>query len=321
MKLVIRIGDHSGGEGVTYHTATQFPVTLGRGYLNDIILADPHVSARHAEIVHDGEGWLLADIGSDNPIQHGGAALKDRRLRLKSGDEFTIGRTPVAVFDPHHPVAAAARVEHSHAFAAHLAGSMAAWFYPLLALAAACIADYIDYWSENAPAQLAKTAGATALLLVLWALPWALAGRLARHRAGFAAQIALASFFLIVALPLWALLDAVAFVTNEGPLSEALFYGAHFVLLSALVYGSLGIATHMPARKRALSAAVAIGLAMGLLVGLYYLDSQSFYTQPPYSAVLEPYLHDLPAALTIDDFIAGSDVLFSSGPSAENSKK
>lgn len=39
-------------------------VTLGRSRECDCVVAEPSVSRRHAELRHDGEQWLLRDLGS-----------------------------------------------------------------------------------------------------------------------------------------------------------------------------------------------------------------------------------------------------------------
>lgn len=310
MKLVIRIGDYGGDDIVTYHTAEKFPLTLGRGYANDIILPDPHVSARHAEIVHDGAGWVLFDIGQENAIHHNGAPLHNRQMRLKSGDEFMLGLTPVAVFDPHHPVIATEKVEHTHPVIAHLSSGMMPWVYFLLAVLFTVLSDYIEYWSENTAAQMTKAAGGAALCLLLWAVPWAVTGRLSRHRSAYVAHIALASVFLLISLPVWALLDLTAFLTSENLFSDALFIIGNAAILGGLVYASLGVATHMTARRRAFASGFFTAGLMAVIVGFSYLDQMNFYPQPVYGTIIEPYLQNLPPARDIDSFMAEAETLF-----------
>lgn len=310
MKLVIRIGDYGGDDAVTYHTAERFPLTIGRGFANNIILHDPHVSARHAEIVHDGDGWLLVDIGQENPIHHKDAPLQGRQLRLKSGDEFMLGLTPIAVFDPHHAVPAAEKVEHTHPLIAHLSGGLMPWVYYLFAVLGVALSDYIEYWSENTYAQMTKAAGGAALCLLLWAVPWAVAGRLARHRSAYLAHIALASVFLLVSLPIWAFLDLAAFLSSENMFSDALFIVGNTLILGGLVYASLGIATHMTARRRGLAAGFFAAGLMTVIVGLAYLDQMNFYPQPVYGTIIEPYLQNLPPARDIPAFIDEAGALF-----------
>ncbi|MDP2205495.1 MAG: FHA domain-containing protein [Alphaproteobacteria bacterium] len=302
--LVIRIGDHDGDDAVVYHRPEHFPVTLGRGFGNDIILPDPHASARHAEIFHDGTGWVLRDLGSENGVLIAGAWIRGAVARLTSGEEFMLGRTPVAVFDPQHPVPAAEKLEQTHPFIAHIAGGILPWLYFTLAITAIGLMDYLDFWTENAAAQVAKTAGGIALGILIWALPWSVAGRLIRHRSAFRAHVAMVSLCLLAATLLWPLQDLLNFLTSENLFATTCEYLLNAVLIAGLIYGSLALATHMTARRRALAAGFFTVGVMGSLLALGYLGGDAFTPQPQYAVGLEPYFHNLPPADGIDDFLA-----------------
>jgi sigma-B regulation protein RsbU (phosphoserine phosphatase) len=72
-------------------------VSIGRGQANDIALADPNSSSRHAVIERAGDGFVLRDLGSKN-----GTFLNGRRIgcpeTIVRGDEIKIGSTLV-IFD------------------------------------------------------------------------------------------------------------------------------------------------------------------------------------------------------------------------------
>ncbi|MDY0008214.1 MAG: FHA domain-containing protein [Bdellovibrionales bacterium] len=314
MKLVIRIGDHHGDDAVIYHRIEHFPVLLGRGFNNDIILPDPHVSARHAEIIHDGTDWVLRDIGSENGIRLHGKSLDSGGARLKSGDEFMMGRTPVAVFDPHHAVPATEKLEHTHPFIAHVSAGIAPWIYFLLALCAISVMDYLDYWSEYPAAQAAKTAGGLALCIILWAVPWSVAGRLIRHRSAFRAHVGMLSLCLLTAAVLWPLQDFLNFMTNDSLFALVLEYLVNAGLIAALLYASLAIATHMPARRRAAAAGFFTFGLVSVILGMTYLGGDSFNPQPQYAARLEAYLQNLPPADDLDTFLTRAAALSETQP-------
>ncbi|MFI7573666.1 FHA domain-containing protein [Micromonospora sp. NPDC049497] len=74
-------------------------LVIGRGAAVDLVVQDPHLSRRHAEVWLDPEGACLADLGSTN-----GTWLNDRRItvveRLADGDVIRVGRTELRFFDP-----------------------------------------------------------------------------------------------------------------------------------------------------------------------------------------------------------------------------
>jgi hypothetical protein len=66
-------------------------VVLGRSREADIVLQDPNVSRRHAELRRDDSGWQVVDLGSTNGIKVNGRQVDNQPLR--PGDQITIGVT------------------------------------------------------------------------------------------------------------------------------------------------------------------------------------------------------------------------------------
>lgn len=66
--------------------------TIGRSRECDVVLADPNVSRRHAEVRPRGGAWTIADLGSTNGVAVNGARI-DRLEALKPGDRIEVGTT------------------------------------------------------------------------------------------------------------------------------------------------------------------------------------------------------------------------------------
>lgn len=72
------------------------PISIGRGYDNDIILDDPHTSAHHAVVERTADGGLMVrDLGSRNEISHNGLRRKD--LPIDGRTIFRLGHTNLRV--------------------------------------------------------------------------------------------------------------------------------------------------------------------------------------------------------------------------------
>jgi hypothetical protein len=71
------------------------PVTIGRLPDCDIVLADPNVSRRHAQVrrADDGNGYVLVDLSSTNGTKVNGVGVRGHRLQ--HGDEIMVGSTKV----------------------------------------------------------------------------------------------------------------------------------------------------------------------------------------------------------------------------------
>ncbi|MEV1332600.1 FHA domain-containing protein [Micromonospora costi] len=75
------------------------PLVIGRAPTADVVVPDPHLSRRHAEVWLAPDGASVRDLGSTN-----GTWLNDRRIsgveQLADGDVIRLGRTELRVFDP-----------------------------------------------------------------------------------------------------------------------------------------------------------------------------------------------------------------------------
>lgn len=67
-------------------------VTLGRSRECDIVLEDPNVSRKHAEVRPRGGSWVVADLGSTNGSRLNGRLIEGSEV-VKPGDEIEVGST------------------------------------------------------------------------------------------------------------------------------------------------------------------------------------------------------------------------------------
>lgn len=83
------------GESHRLALAPGCTLSVGRDLENDVILAHPSVSRRHARLVRAGQDILLEDLGSANGTRHNGRAVSQARLR--AGDEVAFGAVVLRV--------------------------------------------------------------------------------------------------------------------------------------------------------------------------------------------------------------------------------
>lgn len=83
-----------GPYGQTILEPTPYPYIIGRAPDNQLVVNDPQASSHHAQILRDGQGYLLTDLGSTN-----GTFVNEQRLvpnlprLLLAGDTIRIGDT------------------------------------------------------------------------------------------------------------------------------------------------------------------------------------------------------------------------------------
>jgi anti-anti-sigma factor len=69
---------------------------IGRRADTDVIIDDPSVSRRHAQVIRRGDAWYVSDIGSRNGTTLNGQPVT-REVRLSDGDVLQVGEACLTV--------------------------------------------------------------------------------------------------------------------------------------------------------------------------------------------------------------------------------
>jgi Protein of unknown function (DUF3662)/FHA domain len=67
---------------------------LGRSREADVVIDDPNVSRRHAEVRPSGGSWIVRDLGSTNGVKVNGRPIEGPQS-LRAGDEIVLGTAHV----------------------------------------------------------------------------------------------------------------------------------------------------------------------------------------------------------------------------------
>jgi hypothetical protein len=278
------------------------PLTLGRAYTNQVILDDPFVCPEHLTIGYDENGRLRArDVGTVNGLREIAGGELVPSLLLASGTEFQIGHTHLRYCETAHPVAPA-EVDRA---------GMIRWFTsPALGLASGFVllgvllvnSFFGSYERLNITRSLSEALMTFSMVLV-WAGLRALVSRIVLNRFHYGQHFVLACAAIIISLMISTAAEWIEFIF---PTSQALWVTAIVgsgLILGALVYGHLGLASSIWLRSRLLTGLAVSVAVIGLGVMADYDNRNSFSTVMEYSAILKPIEAGLLPATTMDRFI------------------
>ena len=284
-------------------------ITIGRGYANDIVLSDPHISPQHLQLHATDQGWTIEDLHSLNGVQ---VVCKRGDIEgvFASGSEIKIGRTRLRIVAIDHAVEQT-KLLHRLELESSRLNRLAIWL-PLFITV--FVTELLIIYANTAVAWEWKNVipmllGAQLIVLV-GALFWALIGRLIRHESHLLGQYSL----LLLATLLFSASDWLLVTLNYN--SNLLLFGDHmqrltpllivFVLLSA----NLALATNLGARSRWITSACCVGLLATIGLVLEMKRWGEFSPFPEYSSTLQPPALLFASGRSGDAFLNRVDDLF-----------
>lgn len=304
--LILETGHLDGPVMRHIHKFEKFPVRIGRGFHNDLILTDPYICADHL-IIHDmgDAGWMVEDLKSTNGVFINRKARNGLSTPVTSGDIILIGKTRIRVYTDAHQIQEAEKMDQSSALLRKLSGRAVSGILFLLALAGITLVNYLESWKmqESVPVL-------GAVIMLVWTVGWSVAGKIARHRARFHGHVSVIALFTLACLVAGYFADYAEYLSNEN-IAVMLF---NFLLFLSMfiftVYAHLALAS--PARKkRRMQVAAYVGVGLALGVALFtWLDSENFDQDPRYTWHLMPYMAGLAPAHTPEEFLGEMDTLF-----------
>ncbi|HQO57692.1 MAG TPA: FHA domain-containing protein [Candidatus Omnitrophota bacterium] len=285
-------------------------VTVGRGFDNDVILADPYVSSRHMVVERIGESVRIRDTGSENGTCVAGVTHRGEDVEIPSGAEIVIGKTRLRVYHETHPVAPARRLVENNAFLKLTGHPVFAW---ALVLAVAGLALLEAHWgttrNENLLKLLPAPIGVLSSVLV-WAGFWTFIGRLLRHKMYFWEHVSICCLWFLASELMDNGIHYTAFYVNSKTIGLVLGYTVNSGLFIAVLFATLTFAANMTSRKKIIFAGVFTGVIVLSFAGLWLSISEYYAWEPPYDTVLKPPVFGVRPGCSISDFVGRADRLF-----------
>ncbi|RKH05362.1 FHA domain-containing protein [Corallococcus carmarthensis] len=277
------------------HRLDTLPVTVGRGYANDIILDDPKVSAEHLRLERREDGAVvLRDVGSVNGTFSVEPWVAVKELVLTPDTRVSVGDT-VLRFRPRsfvvedtvvNEAAASPRerfFERPRAFALAMQALVAMSF----------ISERVTQFQKTDWGDLLLSSVLPLGLALLWAGGWSLASRIARRSFYFRVHATIGALLLLgfaVAPPLFSLLS----------FSFSLGAGLGFVrMLAVLGLVGWGIYWHLRYVTRWSAKRVVRGLVIASVGVLVLTNVSELLGNEPFSESLEFPRSLLPPVLRV----------------------
>ena len=102
-ELIIKYPDRT----AEHFSISRLRITIGRSARNDLCIPDPFASRVHAEVRHEGDEYVLQDLGSANGTLYNGSVV-EAPIHLTRGGRIQIGETEIFFNDAQFPLSSGA---------------------------------------------------------------------------------------------------------------------------------------------------------------------------------------------------------------------
>ena len=302
-----------GGKSQRHYRVEGSSITIGRGYQNDVVLGDSHISANHLRLDAVEGGWQLTDLDSLNGVEiikNPSADSTASTMALADGAELKIGRTKLRIIADSYPVEAAKELHRLEKDVGQL-NRFSIWL-PLFMLVLAIdvstlyFNSFVEWQWKNSLSSILVTQ----LFLLVLALFWAGVGRFLREEGNFLGHynlILLAT--LVYSLSGW-FVGVIGYNLSAGFLIETVLPLFTLLLAALLLSANFALATTMMARQRWITSVGFVGLILVVSIASQMQQWGEFSPYPEYFSALELPALQIGRGESVDTFIEDLDGLF-----------
>lgn len=267
----------------------QFPLSIGRSYINDVILEDPYVDTAHAQIEQDESGQLVVrDLGSTNGVYLNKQKISNEQTFISTGSKLTLGKSHLNFFDVNHPMPVALPVSAMESALHQM--SRAGWLviFVFILFCSLAFEHWLSFYGELKLQNYIEEILGASFAVLCYAVIWSVVGRVLRHDSRFKEQLLVAILSVLIAIALSFMTQWLAYSLDLGSIYELLDAVLISVLLFCLLKVNLFLATKMIRFKLNMAALLLPLVTFSILSFSYWSDVQEFSPRPTYSTYVLP---------------------------------
>jgi len=284
-------------------------VLIGRGYQNDVVLNDPHISITHLRLDRVDQGWQITDLESLNGVQVVKKIGPDAAI-LESGSEIKLGRTKLRIVSDQCPMEET-KLLHRLEQGSNRLNQLPVFLllfviFTGLELYSSYINSFVRWeWRNILPLIL------TLQLSIFFAAGlWATIGRFVRHEAFFLAHFNL----ILIAIMAMSIGEAVFSILDYNTGLVLFGEGARRLLVllffTALISANLALATSMTSRTRWLTSVGFLGIILLVVAANEMKRWGDFSPRPEYAGKLVVPTFLLVSGQSNQVFLEQTEILF-----------
>lgn len=301
-------------KAIRTHKFNGLPISIGRGFDNDVILADDYVSPQHVRIDQNESGWIVHNQASTNGvfIQNRSKEVTDV-APLHSGDVLILGKTHLRVVSPMHQVPETKKMQTNPGKTTLRHTPLLAWILTLVCILLLAFDIYIYMGDESISNDLFKATIVILVFMVLvfiWSAGWAFIGRVLKNSTQFHFHLLMAAACIILIDVAMYMNSFIGYNTCTPVIRNYIETILPIICIGVLFAFSIQAATRVSRARIYLISATVVGVFVAVAL-LYQINSRNkFNASPDFDALLFAPWAQMHEGQTIEQIMKTNEVLF-----------
>ncbi len=285
-----------------------FPATVGRSYVNSVIVDDPLVNPEHLKLSPDSEGGMIVeDLCTENGTWLSSSRTRMERRTIPAGGEavIRIGQTILRLRGEDFAVRPAA----SSFTLPELSGSLIQNTVAALLIFAAsfglCILVFAQTISKKVIwSDLTGKSLFLLIVLVVWTTFWSFLSRLVTHSFRFMVHLEVSALASIIFLMFIIAVEYFEFLFSWPAGARVVDFAGVITVFSLLLYTHLAVMSETPRWKRLLSSVLISAAVVSIVLLIQYTRGKEFSAELHFSSVIKPIGRTWVRTVSADEFFS-----------------
>ncbi len=285
-----------------------FPATVGRSYINSVIVDDPLVSPEHLRLSPDNEGGILIeDLNTENGTWLSASRTLIERHTIPAGGEAVIrvGQTVLRLRGDDFVVRPTAPSTPLSGLSGRFVENTVTAFLIFGGCFGLCILVFAQsiskkiIWSDLTGKSLFLL-----IVLVVWTTFWSFFSRLVTRSFRFMTHLALSGVASVAFLILVIGVEYFEFLFSSPTTARAIDFAGVAIILSLLLYTQLSIMSETPRWKRLLPSVLISAAIVSIVLLVQYTREKEFSAELRFSSVIKPIGRTWVRTVSADEFFS-----------------
>jgi hypothetical protein len=269
-----------------------FPITIGRGYANAIIIDDRLVNREHLRLSLDMEdGIIVEDLNTLNGTFLSKPWKRIERHRVPTGGEavIRIGQTVLRLRGDDYAVGPAVSSRKLYGpFGRYIENSAIALLLFITGFGINVLFLAQEIFKKVIWSDLISQSLILLIVFFVWTGFWSFLNRLIAHSFRFITHLAISGIASIVFLVLLVATGYFEFIFSAPAGAEIARFSGVVVILSLLLYSHLSIMSELSGRKRIVSSALIGAGLVGIVILITDINRKEFSNNLRFSSIMKP---------------------------------